>query len=104
MLFVVARIECSDTQANRAETTANDRFLHFMGQLPLLPYAVLRRICRHDGRSYFDRTTDKPSEQWVQARRGCCTPEFPTDLRLLRVRSVELVPFATFPLYPHEPT
>jgi hypothetical protein len=22
----------------------------------------------------------------------------------LRVRSVELVPFATFPLYPHEPT
>ena len=65
MLFVVARIECSNTQrqkrCNRAETTANDRFLHFMGQLPLLPYAVLRRICRHDGRSYFDRTTDKPS-------------------------------------------
>src|SRR5262245_44634363 len=32
-----------------------------MGQLPLLPYAVLRRICRHDARSYFDRTTEKPS-------------------------------------------
>jgi len=24
--------------------------------------------------------------------------------RPLRVRSVELVPFATFPLYPHDPT
>src|SRR5207247_7964300 len=39
----------------------NDRFLHFMGRLTLLRYAVLRGICRHDRRSYFDRTTEKPS-------------------------------------------
>jgi hypothetical protein len=30
--------------------------------------------------------------------------QFKTAYVSSRVRSVELVPFATFPLYPHEPT
>jgi hypothetical protein len=34
----------------------------------------------------------------------CCAAAFRSDLCRRWVRSVELVPFATFPLYSHEPT
>src|SRR5258707_665841 len=61
----VARIECSNTRRQKhceqGEDDGKRPLPAFHGSTPLLPSAVLRRICRHNGRSYFNRTTEKPS-------------------------------------------
>jgi hypothetical protein len=45
---------------------------------------------------HYDSTQDAAGD--------CCAAAFQPGLCPFGVRSVELVPFATFPLYPHEPT